>query len=146
MPGKIDYDIENLTAHISALVALLSQKGYDGYFKTNMGYPDRLANSIHRYFEAFREGKEGSDCSTVSLYTYSQYNGEDQERVTCYFRAKYHQEKGFELNRLLIERTSATGVVLGHKDLEIDQPMGIPDRQAANEMVTCPLTNKKIRR
>jgi hypothetical protein len=138
--------MKNLKDHIKTLQETLTQKGFDGAFLTNMGYPDDLGRSLQRYFDAFAYGHEGKECSPLSLYTYSEYSGEEKDSTTCYFRVQYDGVKGFSPDRLLIERKSSMGIVQMQRDLALRDWSEVPDRREANAMVSETAQYKKIRR
>ena len=135
-----------LHEHIKSLQEILTLKGYDGAFLTNMGYPDDLDRSLQRYFDAFANGHEGKECSPLSLYTYSEYTDKEKDSTTCYFRVRYDGVKGFSPERMLIERKSAMGVTQMQKDLAFRDWSEVPDRREANIMVNETAPYKKIKR
>ena len=82
----------------------LADKGYDGYFLTEAGYPDKLKDSISRFLEACKNGTDKPlNAGSFLLRTSLEWNGEDKPYTDCYMDVRYEGGK-FDVHKMNIER------------------------------------------
>jgi len=95
----------------------LTNKGYDGFFLTQAGYPDKVKDSISRFLEACSTGTDKPLYSNLlSLNTYLEWNGEDQPKVGCHMRVRYEHGR-FDVQEMKIERTGCYGQLIKKSEL-----------------------------
>ena len=106
---------------LNTFAKILTDKGYDGYFHTQGGYPGKLKESISRYLESCREGTD--DLPGGQLYPhpdlwircYLQWKGEDKPTIQCHMRVRYLDGK-FDLHAMEIIKENRYGLL---KKLEL---------------------------
>src|SRR5215216_6115596 len=94
---------------LDALAKVLTDKGYDGFFLTQAGYPGKLKDSISRFLEACSNGTDKPLYTNIlPLNTYLEWNGEDQPKVGCHMWVRYENGR-FDVQEMEIERTDRYG-------------------------------------
>lgn len=114
----------------------LIDKGYDGYFHTQAGHPDKLKDSISRFLEASGNGTDRPILPNILLLkTYLQWNGEDRPKVECNLWVRY--ENGtFDVQRMDIERTDRYGQLLKKSELSNLSTSSVPTKKEALAQVS----------
>src|SRR5690606_12376340 len=102
---------------LDAFVKILMDKGYNGYFLTAAGYPDKLKESITQFLDAYENGTDKPILPNVLLLkTYLQWNGDDKPKVECNLWISY--ENGiFDVQKMDIERIDRYGQLLKKSEL-----------------------------
>lgn len=94
---------------LNTFAKTLSDKGYNGLFLTQAGYPGKVKDSIGSFLEACRNGTDKPLFPDfLNLNTYLLWNGEDKPKVSCHIRVKYGNDN-FEVQKMDIEKTDQYG-------------------------------------
>lgn len=102
---------------LDTFVKTLTDKGYHGYFLTEVAYPDKLKDSISRFLEACENGMyKPVFPNRLSLRTYLEWNGDDKSVVKCNMRVKY-EDGTFDVQKMDIERTDRYGHLMKRSEL-----------------------------
>lgn len=95
----------------------MTDKGYNGFFLTQAGYPGKVKDSISSFLEACSNGTDKPLFhGFLTLNTYLEWNGEDKPKVSCHLRVQY-RNGNFEVQKMNIEKTDRYGHSL--KKLEL---------------------------
>src|SRR5690554_6813905 len=87
----------------------LTDKGYDGFFLTQAGYPDKLKESITTFLEACKRGTDKLYYpDLLPVQTYLEWNGEDKPRVSCRMWLA-HENGKFDVRKMVIEKKDQFG-------------------------------------
>ncbi|MCP2025786.1 hypothetical protein L1276_000926 [Flavobacterium sp. HSC-32F16] len=114
----------------------LTNKGYDGFFLTQEGYPDKVKDSINRFLEACRNGTDRPlHDNLLSLNTYLEWNGEDKEKVGCRMWVKFEDDK-FDIQKIEIERKGRYGHLIKKSELTNLTTSSVPTAKEALAKVT----------
>lgn len=71
---------------LDAFTKILIDKGFNGYFQTQVAYPGKLKESITEYMEACNNGIERSDSDgNFLLSTSLQWSGDNIQSIECNF-------------------------------------------------------------
>jgi hypothetical protein len=119
---------------LKTFARILTEKGYDGYFTTQAGYPAKLEDSISQYLENCKKGVETQSKSDILLQTYLQWNGEDKPRVECQMWVKSEQS-GLALQKIEITRKDCAGNLLKQSSLVNVSTIDLPTAKEALAMV-----------
>lgn len=103
---------------LNAFSKILIDKGFDGYFQTQVAYPGKLKESITEYMEACNNGKERSNREgNFLLTTYLQWSGNYNPSIVCNFWVK--QENGdFDIQKMEITSKDRYGQLLKKSELK----------------------------
>lgn len=108
-----------LLLDLDALVKILTDKGYDGYFHTESCYPGKLKDSISGFLQTWENGANApSSPNYLHLSTYLEWNGEDKPKVDCNMRIRYEKGK-FDLGdtEMYIKKTDRYGQLIKESKL-----------------------------
>ena len=121
-----------LGEHIKALDKLLRDKGYNGYFMSNFGFPGKLQETIRKHF--FQSYISNKDINAIHLSTYTRWNNEEEPYVRCDFTVKYDDGKGFSIKKMDIHFKNQYGNI---RNAEITPKWDheIPSSEKANSIV-----------
>ena len=118
---------------------LMKQKGYDGYFLSNFGFPDRLPETIRKHiFQCYTTNR---DLNPIRLTTYSDWVNDERPYIKCTFSVDYDEDKGFRVKNIDIEHANTYGAIRQSK-IALLKNEDIPNRDAVNKLA---LTQKKNR-
>lgn len=121
---------------LDAFARSLTEKGYDGYFLTQGGYPDQLKNSINKFLEACKQGTDKLYYpDLLPIQTYLEWNGEDKPRVSCHMWLA-HQNTKFDVRKMVIEKTDQFGQLVKKSELTGLSTRMIPTRKEALGLVS----------
>lgn len=131
-----------LEDHIKALDKLLRDKGYNGYFMSNFGFPGRLQETIRKHF--FQSYISNRDINPIHLSTYTRWSNEEEPYVRCDFTVKYDDGKGFTINKMDIQFKNQYG---SNRSAQITpgRDHEIPSREQANAIVDQNSRRRKIK-
>ena len=103
---------------LDAFAKNLIDKGFSGYFQTQVAYPGNLKESISEYMEACNNSKERSDRDgNFLLLTYLQWSGDDKESIECDFWVRQENE-GFDIQKMEIRSKDRYGQLLKKSELK----------------------------
>lgn len=102
---------------LDTFVKTLMDKGYNSYFLTAAGYPDKLKESITQFLDACENGTDKPILPNILLLkTYLQWNGDEKPKIECNLWISY--ENGiFDVQKMDIERTDRYGKLLKKSEL-----------------------------
>lgn len=118
------------------LVKILTEKGYNGYFKTQAAYPGKLKDSLGEFLAIL-----GPDCRSdknVLLETYLDWNGEDKRSIQCWISLENDHGK-FSLDVMHISHNDRFG-----KCIEERQLRDMPLEQLPTKLEAIKIFSKKI--
>lgn len=121
---------------------VLSEKGYNGYFTTQAGYPEKLKDSISEYLNSCAKGIEPLKPELL-LMGYLQWSGDDKPRVECFLWVK-HEKGGFDLQKMEIVRKDQFGHSLKHMSLTNISAEAAPKASEAIAMVKEVIAQKTV--
>jgi hypothetical protein len=125
-----------LLLDLDAFAKLLTDKGYDGCFLTQAGYPDKVKDSISRFLDACRKGTDKPlHHNLLSLNTYLEWNGEDKEKVACRMWVKFEEDK-FDIHKIEIERKGRYGHLIKKSELTNLTTSSVPTVREAIALVS----------
>jgi hypothetical protein len=125
-----------LLLDLDTFAKTLTAKGYDGFFLTQAGYPDKVKDSINRFLEACRNGTDRPlHDNLLSLNTYLEWNGEDKEKVGCRMWVKFEDDK-FDIQKIEIERKGCYGHLIKKSELTNLKTSSVPTAKEALARVT----------
>lgn len=103
---------------LDTLAKNLTEKGYDGFFLTQAGYPGRFKDSIERFLEACAVGTDKPLYPNfLPLHTYLEWNGSDQPKVECHMWVRFENGR-FDVQEMEIERTDRYGQLVKKSELK----------------------------
>jgi hypothetical protein len=103
---------------LDAFAKILIDKGFTGYFQTEVAYPGKLKESITEYMEACNNGKERSDRDgNFLLSTYLQWSGDDNQSIECNFWVRQEND-GFDIQKMEIRSKDRYGQLLKKTELK----------------------------
>ncbi|OPC69875.1 hypothetical protein BAZ12_08605 [Elizabethkingia miricola] len=117
---------------LEEFIKILTDKGYNGYFMTQAGYPGKLADSLGGFLESL-DPEFGFD-KNVLLETYLDWNGEDKPSIQCLISLENDNGK-FAIDVMEIIHKDRFGKSISEKklmDIAID---ALPTRDQAIKMV-----------
>jgi hypothetical protein len=121
-----------LDDHIKAFGQLLNDKGYNGYFMSNFGFPGKLQETIRKHiFESFISNK---DLNPIHLSTYTRWRREEDPYVRCEFTVNYEDSKGFNIQKMDIHFKNQYGTIRS-TELKLERHHDIPSSEEANSIV-----------
>jgi hypothetical protein len=121
---------------LDTLAKLLTDKGYDGFFLTQAGYPGKVKDSISRFLEACSNGTDKPLYTNIlPLHTYLEWNGEDHPKVGCHMWLKYVNGR-FDIQEMEIERTDRYGQLLKRSQLTKLTASSVPTTREAIAQVS----------
>lgn len=85
--------MRNILTAVDEFVKEMTKKGYTGSFKTNGGYPDTLKESMLKFMEQSLMGKESGLKDGISLFTYLDWKGPEEENITAWFLARLQTDR-----------------------------------------------------
>lgn len=116
---------------LDTFAKILTEKGYDGYFLTQADYPGKLRDSIDRFLEACRNGRDKLFYpDLLPLQTYIEWNGEDKPRVSCHMWLA-HENGSFDVRKMDIERTDRYGQSIKKLELANLTTVSVPAAKEA---------------
>lgn len=105
------------TLDLDTFAKTLTEKGYDGYFLTDGGYPDKLKDSISRFLEACENGTDQPlQADSLLLKTYLEWQDEDKPYTDCYMDVR-HEDGKFDVQEINIKRKDRYGNILKKSEL-----------------------------
>lgn len=114
----------------------LTDKGYDGYFQTEVSYADKLKDSISRFLEACNNGADKPMLPNIMmLKTYLEWNGDDKPKVECNMWVKYANGL-FDVQKMNIERIDQYGQLLKQSKLTDLSANSVPTKKEAIAQVS----------
>ncbi|MCX2680761.1 hypothetical protein OOZ15_12480 [Galbibacter sp. EGI 63066] len=126
--------METLT-DLNTFTKILTDKGYDGYFLTQSGYPGKLKESIGRYMEACRKGTEDLPQDEIAITGYLKWEGSDRPSVECTMWVK-HEKGTFDLQKIEVTKNDRYGQLLKHSKLTGLSVATVPKANMAIAMVS----------
>lgn len=94
---------------LNTFAETMTDKGYNGLFLTQAGYPGKVKDSISSFLEACRKGTDKPLFpGFLTLNTYLEWSGEDKPKVSCHLRVQYRNDN-FEVQKMNIEKTDRYG-------------------------------------
>lgn len=121
-----------LDNHISRFQLLMNEKGYDGHFLCNAGYPGKLKESLTQHLLDTLQGS--TTVPPFFLTTYSRWQDEESPYVKCDFKVKYNQSDGFHIDKMEITQGNQYGKIKSIT-LPIVSNAELPSRLQANRKV-----------
>ena len=108
-----------LLLDLDAFAKILTDKGYNGYFHTEICCPGKLKESISGFLQKWENGTDAPRLANyLHLSTYLQWNGEDKPRVECNMRVRYENGKfDLEGTEMYLTRTDRYGQLLKQSKL-----------------------------
>ncbi|WP_353151472.1 hypothetical protein [Chryseobacterium sp.] len=113
-------------------VKILTDKGYNGCFMTQAGYPGKLADSLGGFLASL-DPDYGFD-KNVLLETYLEWNGEDKPSVQCLISLENDNGK-FALDIMEITYKDRYGKCISEKKLTDISIGALPTRDQSIKMV-----------
>lgn len=114
----------------------LTDKGYDGYFLTQAGYPDKIKDSISKFLEACNNDTDKLLYpDLLPIQTFLEWNGEDKPKVSCHMWLA-HENGKFDVRRLEIERKDQYGHSIKKLELKVLSTETLPTRKEAIALVS----------
>lgn len=105
------------TLDLDTFAKTLAEKGYDGCFITDGGYPDKLKDSIGRFLEACENGANlPLQANRFLISTYLEWNGEGKPYTDCNMNVR-HEDGKFDVQEMNIERKDRYGNMLKKSEL-----------------------------
>ncbi|RKR08981.1 hypothetical protein C8C83_0578 [Flavobacterium sp. 90] len=121
---------------LDAFAKILIDKGFNGYFQTQVAYPGKLKDSITEYMEACNNGKERSDRDgNFLLSTYLQWSGDDNPSIVCDFWIRKEND-GFDIQKMEITSKNRYGQLLKKAELKNLSINSIPTLKEAIAQVS----------
>ena len=121
-----------LDDHIKAFNQLLNDKGYNGYFMSNFGFPGKLQETIRKHvFESYISNK---DLNPIHLSTYTRWSREEDPYVRCEFSVNYDDSKGFNIQKMDIHFKNQYGNIRS-TEVKPERDHDIPSSEEANSIV-----------
>lgn len=120
---------------LNTFTKTLTEKGYDGYFLTQSGYPGKLKDSIRKYLEACRKGKEVLPKNELMVSGYLQWNGSDRPNIQCCLWIR-HENGTFDVQKMDIERKNRFGHSLKKSELTNLSTVSVPSLREAIAQVS----------
>ena len=121
---------------LDAFTKILIDKGFNGYFQTQVTYPGKLKESITDYMEACNNGKERSDRDgNFLLSTYLQWSGDDNPSIVCNFWVRQEND-GFDIQKMEIISKDRYGQLLKKSELKNLSINSIPTLKEAIAQVS----------
>lgn len=120
---------------LNTFTKTLTEKGYDGYFLTQSAYSGKLKDSIHKYLEACRKGKEVLANNELVVSGYLQWNGSDSPNIQCSLWIK-HENGTFGVQKMDIERKNRFGHSLKKSELTNLSTVSVPSLKKAIAQVS----------
>lgn len=128
---------------LNTFTKTLTDKGYDGYFLTQSGYPGKLKESIGRYLKDSCEKEESLSGSEFILSGYLKWKGSDQPSIECNMWVKF--EKGtFDLHKMEVVQKDRFGQLLKHIELKNLSVTTVPKANMAIAMVSDGIKPKAV--
>lgn len=121
-----------LDDHIEALDKLFKDKGYSGYFMSNLGFPGKLQETIRKHILQSYISKK--DLNPIYLSTYTRWNNEEDPYVRCDFTVKYDDGKGFSIRKMDIHFRNQYGNIRS-AEITPRRDHEIPNSKKANSIV-----------
>ena len=121
-----------LDDHIRALDQLLSDKGYNGYIMSNVGFPGKLRETIRSHI--FQSYISNRDLNPIHLSTYTGWSNQEEPYVRCDFTINYDDKNGFNIKKMNIHFEDQYGNI---RNAAVT-PQGnhdIPSAEKANSIV-----------
>lgn len=120
-----------LGEHLSDLEKLMNKKGYDGYFLSNFGFPDKLSGTLRKHiFQCYTKDR---DINPIHLSTYSKWKDEDSPYVRCDFTMNYDDNKGFSIEKMEIHCKNIFGRI-SSSEIIPKSNNDLPDSKKANSI------------
>lgn len=84
--------------HIDALEKLMTDKGFNGHFLCNAGFPGKLRESVQQHLLNVLQGE--TRVHPFYLSTYSLWKDEHSPYVLCDFKVRYDRTDGFIISKV----------------------------------------------
>ncbi len=127
--------MEEMIEDVNRFSKIIGDKGYDGHFLTNGGYPDRLKDSVLRYLYSSIIGDEKGIGGGLHLFTYLEWKGDDKPFIDCSLTVRHSPVFGLQVSDMEISYKNEYGFVLKSKRFEGIIFNDIPERHDAVNMV-----------
>ncbi|KUJ59451.1 hypothetical protein AR687_22885 [Flavobacteriaceae bacterium CRH] len=122
--------------NLDAFVKNLIDKGFNGYFQTEVAYSGKLKESITEYMKASNNGKERADRNgNFLLSTYLQWSGDDNPSIVCDFWVRQEND-GFDIQKMEITNKDRYGKLLKKSELKNLSINSIPTLKEAIAQVS----------
>lgn len=136
--------LERLIEDIDEFDRLLKSKGYDGFFLTNAGYPDRFKNSIMNHFYGIISGKERNLEEGLWLSTYLRWTREsDGSSVLLDMKVDYVRLEKFQIKEICIKSEDMLGQKVREETIKDILQNNIPSIEEAIGKVTDKLKRQR---
>lgn len=136
--------METLT-DLNTFTETLTNKGYDGYFLTQSGYPGKLEESISRYLKDSRKKEESLSESEFILSGYLKWKGNNQPSIECNMWVRFEKET-FDLHKMKIVQKDRFGQLLKHIELKNLSVATVPKANMAIAMISDGIQHKAVQR
>ena len=121
---------------LASFAQILTDKGFNGSFQTQVAYAGKLKESITDYMEACNNGKERSDRDgNFLLSTYLQWSGDDKESIVCDFWVRKENDY-FDIQKMEIRSKDRYGQLLKKTELKNLSVNSIPTLKEAIAQVS----------
>lgn len=102
---------------LDVFAKILIDKGFNGFFQTQVAYPGKLKESITEFMEACNNGKESDRDENFLLSTYLQWSGDDNPSIVCDFWVRKEND-GFDIHKMEITSKNRYGQFLKKAELK----------------------------
>lgn len=114
----------------------LTEKGYDGYFLTQAGYPGKIKDSINRFLEACKNGTDKLLYpDLLPVQTYLEWNSVDKPKISCHMWLA-HENGRFDVRKIEIETTDRYGHSMKKSELGDLTTASVPTTKQAVALVS----------
>jgi hypothetical protein len=121
-----------LDDHVRALEQLFHDKGYNGYFMSNFGFPGKLQETMRKHiFQSYISNK---DLNPIHLSTYTRWSNEENPYIRCDFTINYEDGKGFTVDKIDIHFKNQFGNIRS-TEITPQRDQDIPSSEEANSIV-----------
>lgn len=124
--------MKRLAEHIDEFEKLMNQKGFNGHFLCNSGFPGKLGESLHQHLLEALQGE--TYVRPFYLTTYSHWKDDEQPHVKCDFKMKYDSWMGFQVEKMEVTRANHFGSIK-RIELRPNKNEDIPTREKVNALV-----------
>jgi hypothetical protein len=125
-------NMKNLDKHIDEFAKLMNEKGFDGYFLCNAGFPGKLKDSLHQHLSEVLRAE--NKVRPFYLSTYSLWNDEHRPYVQCDIRVNYDQQHGLRIDQVEAKFANQYGTIRDFK-IPLKANSEMPSREKINSIV-----------
>lgn len=136
-------DIDELLKQVRVFSEKMLDKGWEGAFHTNGGYPDEIRYSLEKYLYQSMLGNEPGFGHIVMLSTYAKFSAE--ESVTCSFNVRLGAGNALMVSEVDITHRDSNVNVLNFKKILITDQEQVPTCHQAIDAVIPPKEKLSVR-